>query len=129
MAVQLLLKGGPLDGEIQVVQSTRTDPNHVLTFNIPTHQSYDVNGDVIDKGLLVNYVFSGEVPLKQGGHIDTTVPGVWVGDDRVEHNYLYHYAGPVGSYVPLPPPINPGDILPGVGYGNEAYGKGTYGKG
>lgn len=91
MLVQMIFEGGPLDGEFQVVQSVSLAPRNHVTFYLPHRQSFDDDGNVVEKGLETTYVYQGEIPL---------VPG-----DYWQANYLYGYGG--GKFHPLPDPITP----------------------
>jgi hypothetical protein len=101
MAVKMILQGGPLDGDEQLVLDLNTTPGYEMQFNIPNYQTFAPDGEsVVGLGLVVVYSF-----LEAG-------PGPVVGDSWTSSS-IYEFAGeffvapPGGVTPPSPMPLPP----------------------
>ena len=98
--VMMILEGGPLDGESQVVENVPTTPGATLLFNIPNFQTFDPTTDsevVLGQGLQAIYAFVGSGP--------SPAPG-----DQWVTSWVFDFTGL--SYIPTPPPVTPPDTPP-----------------
>lgn len=106
MTVYMILQGGPLDGEKQIVESLPTDPGSQMLFSIPNWQTFAPDGTtVVDLGLeeVYTYLQPGPPPVPANG-------------DTWDTSWIFKFAGEV--YVPTPPPITPPVVPPEVA-GNQ----------
>lgn len=78
MSVMMILQGGNLDGQRQVVENLPHNPGDTLLLNLPHKQTFDDNGLVIDTGLVTTYGY-----LQDGNP-----PG---SDDVWSASYIYQY--------------------------------------
>jgi hypothetical protein len=108
--VKLMLVGGPLDGNVQIVLNVPTYPGATLTFNLPNYQTFDVNGSPVSYGLAVTYVFNNEGPPPTS--TDTWVTS-WYFD------FVYEAFVPPGAPITPPgiPPVLPLTIWMAAGTG------------
>jgi len=95
MTVKMILQGGPLDGEQQIVENLNTSPGYQMQFIMPNHQIFGTADQSVQAlGLAVAYAYMGPGPG----------PG---GSDTWTASYIYQFV--VGtSSAPPPPPITPG---------------------
>ena len=105
MTVLMLLQGGPLDGEMQIVQVLPTDPGSTLVFNIPNFQTFDPNTEdevVIGLGLMTSYSL-----IEQGPDPDPDVGDTW------DTSWIFGFTGQ--AYIPTPPdlPVPPNPDITG----------------
>lgn len=97
MSVKMILDGGPLDGEEQLVLNLPqpATTGSVLTINLPNYQFFDADGEtVVSYGLQVEYEVMSQGPPPnpaQGDTWDTS----WVCEFVEE------------SFLPPPPPLYP----------------------
>lgn len=93
MAVKMILQGGPLDGEEQLVLDLNTTPGYQMQFDIPNYQTFDESGDnVTGLGLVAVYAYL--EPGPGPGSSDT-----WTSSSIYE--FVQEY------FVPQPPPLYP----------------------
>jgi hypothetical protein len=83
----MILQGGPLDGEHQIVESLPNAPGSTMFFSIPTYQFFDQGGNVVDRGLEVTYSY-----LSPGPPPDDY--------DTWNASYIFNF---VGEEVYIPP--------------------------
>lgn len=89
----MVLQGGPLDGQEQIVQMLPTTPGAQLFFNIPNYQTFEPNTEtVIAVGLTAYYALVG-----QGAG-----PGI---GDSWDTSWIFDFTGE--AFVPAPPPLYP----------------------
>lgn len=90
--VLMMLEGGPLDGEIQVVEMLPTNVGDELFFNVPHFQTFDPNQPdaevLVGQGLQAIYALSGQGPAPGAG-------------DRWNTSWVFDFTGEV--YIPTPP--------------------------
>lgn len=88
--VLMVLRGGPLDAEQQIVQNLPAI-GMPMTFNLPNYQSFDSEGEtVVQMGLVCTYTVAEEGPP----------PDPTDGDTWVSSWFLDFVAD---AYIPLPP--------------------------
>jgi hypothetical protein len=98
--VKLMLQGGPLDGEQQIVLDISRTPGYPIVFNVPNSQTFAPDGvTLIDLGLQVTYTVATQGPPPDVGSGDT-----W--DTSWFLNFVPE------SYTPRPPPITPPLVPP-----------------
>jgi hypothetical protein len=101
--VLLSLRGGPLDGVIQVVEMLPITQGDELFFSVPHYQAFDPNQPdtevLIGMGLQATYALAGPGPN----------PGP--GDSWVS-SWIFDFTGE--AYVPAPAPLPPPGPLPPV---------------
>jgi hypothetical protein len=61
-SVMMILQGGPLDGEAQLVEMVPTDPGSKMFFSVPGFQFFDANGNYLYSGLEATYELVGPGP-------------------------------------------------------------------
>jgi hypothetical protein len=106
MTVMMMLQGGPLDGERQIVETLPTAPGSQMLFSLPHYQTFAADGTTVtDLGLEVIYSFlqAGPPPVPANG-------------DTWDSSWVYQFV--VEVYVTPPAPITPPVIPPVVG-GNQ----------
>ena len=98
MTVKMILQGGPLDGEQQIVENLNTTPGYQMQFVMPNHQIFGTAGSGVQAlGLTVIYAYSGPGPGPGAGDTWTT-------------SSIYQYvigtssAPPPAAITPGPPP-------------------------
>jgi hypothetical protein len=93
--VKLMLQGGPLDGEQQIVLDIPRTPGSPITFNVPNNQTFAADGaTLIDLGLQVTYTVAGQGP-----------PPVIAAGDTWDTSWYLNFVPE--SYTPRPPPVTP----------------------
>lgn len=93
MAVKMILQGGPLDGEQQLVENLNTTPGYEMQFDIPNYQTFDADGEsVVGMGLVAVYAYQGPGPD----------PG---GSDTWTSSSIYEFTGEF--FVQPPGPVTP----------------------
>jgi hypothetical protein len=122
MSVKMILQGGPLDREEQLVLDLNTAPGYQMQFNIPNYQTFHTDGEsVLSQGLVAVYGYVGPGPAPGGS--DT-----WTSSEIYEFTgeYFVPAPGPLPTPGPLPLPptvfmnalsgmtVNANDPLPGV---------------
>lgn len=105
MTVMMLLQGGPLDGERQIVEALPTDPGSLMVFNIPNWQTFAPDGTtVVDLGLeaIYSYLQPGPPPVPANG-------------DTWDSAWVYQFAEEiyVAPPAPISPPVVPGNLVNG----------------
>lgn len=118
MPLLMMLQGGPLDGEQQIVGSLPNSENAALFFSLPNYQFFDETGaTVVQRGLECTYRFSSVGPQPGAG-------------DTWEASYVFEFAG--GDAMPRPPGLypalsylDPDNVSPpGVAVAVDMYGSG-----
>lgn len=95
----MILEGGPLDGEEQVVQQCADVPGQTMTFYQPSKQSFDQDGNVVAISLITTYAVVGEGPPPGPGD-------VW------DRSWVFSFVSqgqpylPPGSIQPSPPHVD-----------------------
>lgn len=98
MAVKMILQGGPLDGEEQLVENLNTTPGFEMQFVLENFQTFGPDGEsVAGLGLMAVYAYLG--PGDAPGAGDT-----WTSSS------IYEFTGEY--YIPQPPPLEPPTPLP-----------------
>jgi hypothetical protein len=101
MSLKMILQGGPLDGEQQLVQALNTTVGSIIFFSMPHYQSFSSGGTtVIDLGLEVEYklISQGPPPVPANGD---TWDSSWV-FGFVPESYT---APPAAITPPVQPPV------------------------
>jgi Concanavalin A-like lectin/glucanases superfamily len=102
--VLMMLEGGPLDDELQVVENLPTYPGATLRFNLTNFQTFDPSAStetVTGLGLQATYVFVGPGPDPGDPSVPDNAGDNWTA------SYIFEFTGE--SYVPTPP----GGLVPG----------------
>lgn len=102
MTKQMILQGGPLDGEKQVVLDLNTTPGYNMQFSLENFQNFHPDGvTVASQGLVAVYTFLGPGPAPNPGS-----PAF----DTWDTSWIYKFTGEVT--IPPPSPITPPTIPP-----------------
>jgi len=95
MTAKIILQGGPLDGEQQIVLDLNTTPGYQMLFSLPHYQVFASDAQTVNAlGLQVIYAYVGPGPGPGGG-------------DTWTKSGIYQYVAGT-STAPAPPPITPG---------------------
>ena len=101
LPVMMILTGGPLDGESQIVEGLPTTIGSELTFNLPNFQTFDPEAEdevVLAQGLQADYVLLRRGPDPQAG-------------DNWSSSWVFGFTGesfiPTPSTPATPPPSQP----------------------
>lgn len=103
----MVLEGGPLDGEEQLVNQLATDPGTVLWLSVPNYQSFHEDGEtVIGLGCQAEYALVGQGPPPSVGDTwDTS----WVYDYVSES-----FVAPIPPFIEPPPSAQLPDVFVGL---------------
>jgi hypothetical protein len=124
MSVLMIMEGGPLDGEEQVVQQCADTPGQTMTFFQPSRQTFDQDGNVVAVSLQSTYAVVQEGrPPKPGDVWDKSWVLTFVGQEYP--NYGYGPIQPSPPHTDIPGPqvfmlagtamiVNANDPTPGV---------------
>jgi hypothetical protein len=98
MSEKMILQGGPLDGEQQLVDNLNETPGYEMQFNVPNYQTFGPDGkSVVGMGLVAVYAY-----LQPG-----PAPG---GSDTWTSSSIYEFTGEF--FVPPPGPVTPPTPVP-----------------
>ena len=96
MTAKMILQGGPLDGESQIVLDINTTPGYQMQFSIPHYQTFAGDAQtVLSQGLMASYAYQGPGP------------GPGTGDTWTKSGIYVYVAGTAAPPL-VPPPITPG---------------------
>jgi hypothetical protein len=102
MTKQMILQGGPLDGEKQVTLDLNTNPGYNMQFSLSNFQNFHPDGvTVASQGLTAVYTFLGPGPAPNPGSPDF---------DTWDSSWIYQFTGTMT--IPPPGPITPPTIPP-----------------
>jgi hypothetical protein len=95
MALLMILQGGPLDGEEEIVEGLPSAPGTPLSFYLPHFQVLDQDGAWLSTGITSDYAVVGPGPPPTTG-------------DTWTSSLILEYTG--GPFTPPPPNINPSGV-------------------
>jgi hypothetical protein len=99
-SVMMILTGGPLDGEAELVEMVPTAPGSKMFFSLPFFQFFDADGNYLYSGLEATYDLVGPGPDPNPGEGE-----YW------DASWIFTFEG--GSYQP---PYPPGAMYPAIDF-------------